>query len=103
MSGARPRGGAQMPGDCNQDRKLDISDPVCLLGYLFLGNPAKLPCDGGTAQDPGNRALLDSNGDRRVDLSDAVGALTFLFSGGPPHTLGTTCAPVEGCAERCGG
>jgi hypothetical protein len=26
------QGGKQLPGDCNQDRDLDISDAVCLLG-----------------------------------------------------------------------
>jgi hypothetical protein len=97
-----PPGGLQRPGDCNQDGGLDISDAVCLLGHLFLGSPAKLPCAGGTASDPGNRALLDSNGDGGVDLSDAVYDLTFLFSGGPPPRLGAECTRIVGCASKCG-
>jgi hypothetical protein len=60
-------GGGQIPGDMNQDGKLDISDAPALLGHLFLGTFPLLPCEGGdrTAVDPGpgNLALLDSNGD----------------------------------------
>jgi hypothetical protein len=96
-----PQGGLQRPGDCNQDNRLDISDGVCLLGYLFLGRPTRLPCGGGTTQDAGNVRLLDSNGDRQVNLSDAVYVLSFLFTGGPPPEAGKECIPIAGCPQRC--
>jgi hypothetical protein len=95
-------GGKQLPGDCNQDGGLDISDAVCLLGHLFLGDPAEVPCDGGTASDPGNKALLDANGDDNADLSDAVTVLEFLFLGKAPPVLGTSCVPIQGCPDLSG-
>ena len=92
-----------MPGDLNQDGRLDISDAVALLGHLFLGAPSGLPCGDHTAADPGNRALLSSNGDARIDLSDAVHVLGFLFAGGPPPAGGVECTPFPGCPETCEG
>jgi hypothetical protein len=93
---------AQMPGDCNQDGRLDLSDGICLLGHLFQGNPAELPCGDTTVDDPGNRALVDTNGDQRVDLSDGIYVFTFLFLGGPPPVLGQECVSLAGCPSACG-
>ncbi|MBI4601307.1 MAG: hypothetical protein HY721_05020 [Planctomycetes bacterium] len=98
-----PPAGRQQPGDCNQDRKLDISDAVCVLGFLFLGAPEQLPCGDGSATGAGNVSLADWQLDGKVDLSDAVGLLQFLFSGGPPHPLGSECAGIAECPEACGG
>jgi outer membrane protein assembly factor BamB len=97
--------GVQRPGDCNQDRALDISDGVCLLNFLFTGTRARLPCGSGLAADRGNVLLLDVNGDDVVDLSDAVRLFGFLFLGLPPPVQGTDCMPIEDCPEiasRCG-
>jgi PKD repeat protein len=96
-----PGGGGQIPGDCTQDGIHDISDAICLLGHLFLGSPVLLPCEGGTAADAGNLALLDSNGDSAADISDAVHNLTYLFLGGPPPKLGTACTRIQGCPDLC--
>jgi hypothetical protein len=100
----RPAGG-QIPSDCNQDGHLDLSDAVCLFGFLFLGNPTQLSCDDGLARDPGNIALLDANGDAQIDLSDGVHVLSFLFGGCssqcPPPVLGTRCVRIVGCPMRC--
>jgi hypothetical protein len=99
-------GGLQLPSDCNQDGILDLSDAICLLGHLFLGAPATLPCEGGTAGDPGNLALLDANGDTSVDLSDPILVLSYLFSGTAAPVHGSACLPIEGCPElsgACGG
>lgn len=93
-----PPGGLQLPGDCNQSGVLDISDAICLFGFLFLGNPQLLPCGSGLGDDPGNVSLADSNGDGKVDLSDGVSVLSFLFSGGLPPDLGTDCVPMENCS-----
>jgi PKD repeat protein len=94
-------GGGQRPGDCNQDGSVDISDGVCILSHLFLGDPAVLACDGGTVADPGNKALLNSNGDATVDLGDAIYLLTFLFQGGLPPVLGDECVRIPGCPDVC--
>jgi hypothetical protein len=92
-------GGTQKPGDCSQDGQVDISDAVCSLGYLFLGNPLKLPCGNGDLKDPANVRLLDSNGDGKIDLADAVGLLSYLFLGGVPSVQGTACVAIPDCPD----
>jgi hypothetical protein len=94
-------GGGQLPGDCNQDRRVDLSDAVCLFGFLFLGVGERLPCGDGTPRDPANLALLDWNGDGRIDLSDGISELLFLFQGGRPHARGSSCIATAGCPARC--
>ena len=89
-------GGAQIPGDCNQDGGLSLTDGVCL-----LGNAAGLPCGEATVEDPANRALLDSNGDGSVNLSDAVAVFAFLFASGLAPELGTECVSIRGCPPVC--
>jgi len=91
-----------LPGDCNRDAGLDISDGVCLLGHLFRGDPPNLPCADAGLDDSGNFTLLDSNGDDSVDLSDGIYIFTYLFSGGPPPVLGTVCVAISGCPDACG-
>jgi hypothetical protein len=59
-------------GDTNRDGDVDISDPVHLLDYLFLGGPAP---------DPLRFANVNGNGG--VDVSDVVYLLDYLFQGGP--------------------
>jgi hypothetical protein len=90
-----------VPGDGNQDGAVDISDPICLLGYLFLGRPADLPCGDGTLTDESNVTLMDASGDGEVDLSDAVRLFGFLFQGSPPHVMGTECRAISGCPRAC--
>jgi hypothetical protein len=58
-------------GDANNDEVVDISDPIVILGDLFLGEPATAPC----------RDALDANDDGGVDISDAIFLLAFLFVG----------------------
>ncbi|MBI4582495.1 MAG: CotH kinase family protein [Planctomycetes bacterium] len=96
-----PSGGLQLSGDINQDAELDISDSIGILGHLFLSSPAVLPCEGGTALDSGNSALLDLNGDGVVDLTDAIHLLSYLFLGELPPVLGKTCVPIAGCPSVC--
>ena len=94
--------GRQLPGNCNQDARLDISDPICLLTHLFLGG-RPLPCGDGTPNHPANIRLMDHQPDGRVDISDAVAILTNLFRGGPAHRLGLDCVAmtIPGCQESC--
>lgn len=58
------------PGDVNHDRSIDISDPVQLLGDLFLGDTMVCP----------NAAEVNSDG--QVNLADAIYLLNYLFQGG---------------------
>jgi hypothetical protein len=87
---------AQQPlfrrGDTNADGKVDISDPVSLLQWKFVGGSA-----------PTCFEAADSNGDGQHDISDAVYTLAFLFLGGPappapgPKDCGAAPSPVLGC------
>ncbi len=65
-------------GDSNGNGKVDISDPINTLNFLFLGT-GKLEC----------KDAVDANDDNKTDISDAVYTLNFLFSNGgiikPPY------------------
>jgi hypothetical protein len=58
-------------GDANGDGKRDISDPIQVLGGLFLGKGGLSCAD-----------AADANDDGIVDISDAVALLQHLFMGG---------------------
>lgn len=60
-------------GDVSLDRRVDISDPIKTLAYLFLGDT--IEC----------RDAADLDNDGVVDISDPIAELNFLFgNGGPP-------------------
>ncbi|MBN1441212.1 MAG: CotH kinase family protein, partial [Planctomycetes bacterium] len=90
--------GHQLPGDLNQDLRLNITDAAGLLFHLFRGG-ASLPC----ATEAANRTLLDASGDGVLDLADAVHVLSYIFLAGEPPSLGVVCVPIAGCPDRCGG
>jgi hypothetical protein len=92
----------QIPSDCNNDGNLDISDGICILGFLFTGVPSSLPCGDGTGAHPSNLRLTDANGDGILDVSDGPYVLNFLFNGGPPPVLGTSCVYIEDCPPNPG-
>lgn len=101
-NGAEPTaGGALVPGDGNGDGRVDLSDTINLLGYLFQGTTRALLCGNGTGEDRSNLQLLDWNGDEKLDISDAVSGLSYLFAGGPGHVLGTTCVSLPACPDSC--
>ena len=56
-------------GDANGDTRVDISDPIRLLNYLFLD-----------AAEPGCLDATDANDDGRADISDAIFLLEDLFA-----------------------
>lgn len=58
-------------GDANEDGAIDLSDPITVLTFLFLGG-VTTDCE----------RAFDMNASGVVDLSDAVFGLNFLFSGG---------------------
>ena len=60
-------------GDCNADGNVDISDAVCILNWLFLGEA-----------EPGCVAATNVDGAGAVNITDPIYLLTRLFLGGPP-------------------
>ena len=58
-------------GDANQDGDINITDPIVVLGWLFLGTVEEICQDAADADD-----------DNKVDIADAVYILSFLFLGG---------------------
>ena len=85
-------------GDCNGDAVVDISDPIYLLNYNFVGG----------VEDPACLAACDANADGEAtgSTTDPIYILNHLFLGGPaplaPYPL---CGPgmeesdfVVGCA-----
>ncbi|MEM7233404.1 MAG: hypothetical protein AAF517_14595 [Planctomycetota bacterium] len=61
-------------GDSNTDRRVDISDPVATLAFLFsLG------------EEPRCSDAADANDDGKIDLSDPIFTLSWLFLDGPAH------------------
>ena len=70
-------------GDVNQDRLVELSDAIAILGSLFLGAPPSA-C----------RDTEDANDDARIDISDALAILRWSFLAGPPIP-----APHPGCGS----
>lgn len=81
--GAFVNGNTNGDDDGKEEERLDLSDAIWLLEFLFLGGdpPVPLGCD-----ETGELSLWlngDVNGDWQRNVSDAVYLLTYLFSGGP--------------------
>ncbi|MBI4602639.1 MAG: hypothetical protein HY721_11830 [Planctomycetes bacterium] len=72
--------------DGNDDGRLDISDPVFHLVFLFGGG-----------RGPSCPEAMDFNGDSRQDISDPVSALSYLFLAGPPPSRGAGCGFFPSC------
>src|SRR4030095_8374612 len=60
-------------GDANNDLTVDVSDPVAINSWLFLGQPAPVCAD-----------AADANDDGEVDVTDSIYLYVYLFLGGPP-------------------
>jgi hypothetical protein len=73
-------------GDGSGDGKIDMTDPITLLGAFFLGGP-RAPCDD----------AADANADLILDVADPVFLLNHLFLGGAappgPGGCGMTTSP----------
>jgi hypothetical protein len=72
-------------GDVNDDGAINVSDPVSILRFLFVGSAA-----------PACLESADIDNDARIVLSDAVNLLGFLFRGGPAP------APPAATSPNCG-
>jgi YVTN family beta-propeller protein len=60
-------------GDSDGNLRLEITDAINSLGFLFLGNPVTLPC----------RDAADADDNGRLEISDPILTLGFLFLGNP--------------------
>ena len=84
-------------GDVDSSARVDLSDAINILGFLFLGQ-GDLPCpDAGDADDNG-----------AIQLTDAIRVLGFLFLGeGPVAEPAGACGvdptpdDVYGCRVPC--
>ena len=94
-------GGFVLPGDCDANGTVDLTDAICVLSILFSDTERLPPCGDRSIRDPANVTLLSWNGTSDVDLASAVALLNFKFLGGLPHVLGRECAPIPDCPEIC--
>ncbi|HVR74976.1 MAG TPA: lamin tail domain-containing protein [Planctomycetota bacterium] len=85
----QPGGEGRRPfhrGDADASGKLDLTDAVAVLSFLFLGATA-----------PRCLESADANDDGVIDLTDAIAVLRHLFLGGeapaPPGPPGGPCSP----------
>ena len=60
-------------GDANSDSRVNVSDAVYLINYVFSGGNPPDPIESG-----------EVNCDTRVNVSDAVYIINYVFSGGSP-------------------
>lgn len=87
-------GGAGGPlfvrGDSNGTGKIDLTDAVAVLGYLFLGQA-----------EPGCFDSADADDNGQLQLTDAVRILGWLFLGNPPPPAPAPSSTQFG-SEDCG-
>jgi Ca2+-binding RTX toxin-like protein len=71
-------------GDVDASETLELTDAVRIFGFLFLGNPAELPClDAADGDDSGD-----------LTITDGIYLLGFLFLGAsPPPAPHPACGP----------
>lgn len=60
-------------GDCNRDEKVNMSDVIYLINYLFRQGAEPNPLQAG-----------DTNCDGKITISDVIYLVNYLFKGGPP-------------------
>jgi hypothetical protein len=60
-------------GDVNADSKLNVTDAIYLINYLFKGGPPPVSMEQG-----------DTNCDSKITVTDVIYLINYLFKGGPP-------------------
>ena len=75
----------ELAGDANSDAKVNISDAVYLINYVFSGGDW-----------PECMQEADANADSKVNVSDAVYIINYVFSGGNAPV----CGPVMFTAAK---
>jgi hypothetical protein len=74
-------------GDCNRDGVVNIADVVCLINYLFAGEPP-----------PDSLCILDANCDTLQNIADVVYLINYLFLEGPPPC--SECCDLKAKMEK---
>ena len=82
MGGQAPSSDAAPCGDTNASGRIDITDAVYLINYIFAGGPA-----------PQDDAAGDFNCSGRTDITDAVFMINYIFASGPAPCSGIDCGP----------
>jgi hypothetical protein len=101
---AREEGPEVLPPECQstfrradvaQDERLDLSDGIAILGFLFTDGP-----------DPSCFDAADTNDSGLTDISDAIAVFSFVYLGGPApsppqlHDCGLDPTPDDlGCDD----
>jgi hypothetical protein len=75
-------------GDANLDGRVDLSDAIYGLLYLFTGTPVPPCLDAADSDDSGH-----------ITIGDAVYLLTYLYSGGPPPPAPFPAAGEDGTSD----
>lgn len=78
-------------GDINQDGKIDIADPIALLGHLFASKPR-----------PACPDSADGNDDGKLDIADAIKVLGHLFAAAGPLPNPFSACGVDEVADTLG-
>jgi hypothetical protein len=87
-----PAGVAFRRGDSNGDGKMDITDAVNTLSFLFTGGV-----------EPGCMDAADASDDGQVDITDVVASLGYLFLGSePPPAPGPDSCGSDPSADELG-
>ncbi|MEM7230649.1 MAG: right-handed parallel beta-helix repeat-containing protein, partial [Planctomycetota bacterium] len=68
-----PSPGTFLRGDANESGRVDISEAIAVLNFLFLG-----------ADGPACRDRLDADDNGNVNITDGIVVLNYLFGGGDP-------------------
>lgn len=93
--------GGSVPGDCDSDGFYDLTDVICFLKVLWIGEPEFLPCGNGEFDDPVNILMFDWEPSGEIDFVDAISGVKFLFMGTDPHHLSNRESGI-GCIENPG-
>lgn len=76
-------------GDFDSSRRIDMTDVVYLVNYIFAGGSAPLDPSGG-----------DINCSNRTDIGDAVYMVNYIFAGGPAPCSSSGCTSGGMMSER---
>ena len=80
-------------GDCNFDRRVDLTDVITALEFAFL-SPDTEVC----------HPYCDSNTDGTIDISDAITLISYLFRGGKaPLLVSLSSELCDGIDSNCNG
>jgi hypothetical protein len=77
-------------GDADSDGRIDLTDGIRILSFIFVGGPEPECMDAADANDSG-----------ALDISDAIWILSWLFVDGPPPLPPSPISPSY-AVEDCG-